>query len=217
MWPALPARRAGTGPSRPCRGRPTRAGGRGPEARRCSRFEGAHKLRPVCRHRCNATHCYSQAPRVLGGRRPEARRNLNPGCLVRPPGAARPPCRRAPCRMPPRASLRFGESLHEPGPPIRRLVRGPGPCSDPTAEMTRIDRPSSESVGRGAAPLYQQAGPRQHALFGPTVFDSDIGPAFPVTSRAMIRVSEPRPSSRSESVLRARSRPRPSGSSFNRH
>ena len=27
----------------------------------CFRFEGAHKLRPVCRHRCNAMHCYSQA------------------------------------------------------------------------------------------------------------------------------------------------------------
>ena len=28
---------------------------------RCFRFEGAHKLRPVCRHRCNAKHCYSHA------------------------------------------------------------------------------------------------------------------------------------------------------------
>ena len=25
------------------------------------RFQGAHKLRPVCRHRCNAMQCYSQA------------------------------------------------------------------------------------------------------------------------------------------------------------
>ena len=28
---------------------------------RCFRFEGAHKLRLVCRHRCNAMHYYSQA------------------------------------------------------------------------------------------------------------------------------------------------------------
>ena len=27
----------------------------------CFRIEGAHKLRPVCRHRCNATNCYSKA------------------------------------------------------------------------------------------------------------------------------------------------------------
>ena len=31
------------------------------DAGRCFRFEGAHKLRPVCRHRCNAKHCCSQA------------------------------------------------------------------------------------------------------------------------------------------------------------
>ena len=30
-------------------------------ARRCFRCEGAYKLRPVCRHRCNAMRCYSQA------------------------------------------------------------------------------------------------------------------------------------------------------------
>ena len=38
--------------------------GQGRALGRCFRLEGAHKLRPVCRHRCNATqwtHCYSQA------------------------------------------------------------------------------------------------------------------------------------------------------------
>ena len=31
------------------------------EAGCCFRFEEAHKLRPFCRQRCNAMHCYSQA------------------------------------------------------------------------------------------------------------------------------------------------------------
>ena len=52
LSPLRPRARSLHPPPRPAARRP---------CRRCFRFEGAHKRRPVCRHGCNATHCYSQA------------------------------------------------------------------------------------------------------------------------------------------------------------
>ena len=59
------------------RAAPTAAAG--VPAGRCFRFEGAHKLRPVCRHRCNAMNCASQAPLWQGS--PPAVRCRSPGPL----------------------------------------------------------------------------------------------------------------------------------------
>ena len=39
----------------------TPSAGSSPRAGRCFRFERAHRLRPVCRRRCNAMRCISQA------------------------------------------------------------------------------------------------------------------------------------------------------------